>query len=276
MTDTEIERLKSENAKLKEQINAIPWKACNTVADAHEAAVWQVLKYGQIVTTQDNQRTIELDDTLCIKVRNPLSEPRISPLFEFTPAMMEAYLPQILEVIPGNLGFEYLYSTRMKDFFVPWCKTQMNGEETLEWRGNGDGNGINQIDLIVEALKETESRRAVAVLWSPNHDPTTKNPPCLNHVQFLIRKDPLYPTLPARLKMRVLFRSHDIRGAYGANLYGLSELQKEVAAAVGRQVGHMTIMSNSAHVYLDAQHNDVIRWKEALELKHGEKLKWVT
>jgi thymidylate synthase (methanogen type) len=256
-----------ESDKMKLDVESIPWKIATTTADAHEKAVWQVLKYGQTLVTQDGQKTLELDDTLVMKIKNPLTEPRISPLYEFTPAMMEAYVPQILKVIPGNMGFDYLYSNRLKDFYVP----HLAGER---WNGNGDGKGINQIELIVNALREPTSRRAVAVLWSPNHDPTTKNPPCLNHVQFLLRQNPDYPSLPAFLKMRVLFRSHDIRGAYGANLYGLSELQKEVARTVKAPVGHMTVMSNSAHVYVDAQYNDVLKWKLALEAKYGERLSW--
>jgi thymidylate synthase len=187
--------------------------------------------------------------------------------------MMEAYVPQILKVIPGNMGFDYLYSNRLKDFYRPHCPDSQS-DDAMYWDGNGNGDGIDQIALIAKALKEPTSRRAVAVLWSPNHDPTTKNPPCLNHIQFLLRENPGYPNLPPFLKMRVLFRSHDIRGAYGANLYGLSELQKEVAYAVKAPVGHMTVMSNSAHVYVDAQHNDVMKWKLALEAKYGERLSW--
>lgn len=261
-----VTNLHKENTRLREKIDAIPWNLVNTTADAHESAVWQVMRYGQEVTTQEGQRTLELDDTLVIKVKNPISEPRISSLNEFTPAMMKAYLPQILTVIPGNLGFNYLYSNLMKDFYRP--------DEDEMWKGNGDGRGINQIALIIKALQETETRRAVAVLWSPNHDPLTKNPPCLNHIQFFIRKQPGYPNLSARVNLRVLFRSHDVRGAYGANLYGLSELQKEVATAVGHPVGHMTVISNSPHIYLDAQHNDVMKWKTALEKKHGVMLAW--
>jgi thymidylate synthase (methanogen type) len=273
---TKDDKMTSHELENHKKTDSTPWKLANNTGEAHEKAVWQVLKYGQTIVTQDGQKTLELDDTLVMKIRNPLTEPRISPLYEFTPAMMEAYVPQILQIIPGNMGFDYLYSNRLKDFYKP-SHARKDFDSSIcgcVWRGNGGGDGINQIDHIVKALKEPTSRRAVAVLWSPNHDPTTKNPPCLNHVQFLLRENPGYPNLPPFLKMRVLFRSHDIRGAYGANLYGLSELQKEVARAVKAPVGHMTIMSNSAHVYVDAQHNDVMKWKLALEAKYGERLPW--
>jgi len=52
-----------------------------------------------------------------------------------------------------------------------------------------------------------------------------------------------------KVHLPTLFRSHDFGAAYPANLYGLSKLLEYVAERVGVELGTITTISISAHVY---------------------------
>lgn len=108
--------------------------------------------------------------------------------------------------------------------------------------------GIDQIGGVIEMLKENpDTRQAVASIWNPHLDfrTKTKDMPCNDMLMFKIRD--------GRLNMTVCNRSNDvIWGAYGANAVQFSMIQEFVAAAVGVEMGVYTQISDSYHVYTDA------------------------
>jgi thymidylate synthase len=85
------------------------------------------------------------------------------------------------------------------------------------------------------------TRRAVAITWTPEVDQDEKNVPCLQLIMCTIRR--------GRLDMKVVFRSNDMLSALGANMYGLTELQKFIADKIGVPVGTYTHISLVPHVY---------------------------
>jgi len=101
---------------------------------------------------------------------------------------------------------------------------------------------IDQIKSIVDELKrKKESRRAYATTWDPNIDANNPQPPCIIGLQATIRNDKLYFT--------VYIRSNDMFKAWPLNVFGLRRLQKNVCDELNIDIGTITTISNSAHIY---------------------------
>lgn len=133
--------------------------------------------------------------------------------------------------------FAYTYGQRLYSY----------GERLTGFRG------VDQIRLMIEKLRSVKyTRRAVAVLWEPDYDAQSENPPCLDLIQANIRGE--------RLGLTAYFRSHDIFRAWPENAFALRKLQKFIAEAVGvRLIGDLVIVSHSAHIYEDS-------WQNALDI----------
>ena len=118
--------------------------------------------------------------------------------------------------IPKNV--EYTYGSRLRDF-----------------------SGINQIDAMVEHLKEALfSRRAVAVTWNVPKDCKNMNCPCLNLIQALVEE---------KLHLTAYLRSNDMFRAWPENALALLFMQQELCEKLGVPKGDLIIISNSAHIY---------------------------
>lgn len=113
---------------------------------------------------------------------------------------------------------------------------------------------IDQIKSIVDELKrKKESRRAYATTWDPNIDANNPQPPCIIGLQATIRNDKLYFT--------VYIRSNDMFKAWPLNVFGLRRLQKNVCDELNIDIGTITTISNSAHIY----ENDINSAKKKIE-----------
>ena len=176
-------------------------------------------------------------ETRCIEVpiafiaEAPIEEPRISRLFPGGPRDLEQYRMEMLygiedfEVERGN--WEYTYHERISE----------------------------QIPFIIRELRRDQySRRAVIDVRRIN-DITLSDPPCLQHIQFMVRG--------GKLNMTALFRSNDACKATFMNAYALTCLQEMVAAEIGADVGSYTHIANSFHAYerdwelLESYHNRI-------------------
>jgi thymidylate synthase len=103
---------------------------------------------------------------------------------------------------------------------------------------------INQIEYVIKKLREVpHTRRAIAITWKPEVDIKSRSPPCLTQITWNVKNNRLYQT--------AVFRSQDIFGAWVMNAFALRKLQKYVGEKIGKSVGSLTIISNSAHVYED-------------------------
>jgi thymidylate synthase len=201
-----------------------------TIRAAYLKLLWHVLAFGKRTGTQHSADQRELLDVLTVVSDEPTDPERCSyaDWMPFTRESLGArqadgrytgYLGQILDA-QGERSVSYTYGARMRAF---------------------DG-AIDQISAIVAQLRAApQSRRAVAVLWSPADDAHSPNPPCLNLVQARLRHDKLHLT--------AYFRSHDIYRAWAPNAFGLRTLQGQIAAELGVPAGDLAILSQSAHVY---------------------------
>ena len=187
-----------------------------TLPDAYHNALRELFEYGDIVECpQWETRCRELP--MAFVVESPMEEPRISRLFLGGPRDLEKYRLEMLygiedfEVERGN--WEYTYHERMAE----------------------------QIPFIIRELRrDPYSRRAVVDVRRVS-DISLDDPPCLQHIHFMIRN--------GKLNMTVLFRSNDACKATFMNAYALTCLQGEIAKELGVEVGTYTHIANSFHAY---------------------------
>ena len=106
---------------------------------------------------------------------------------------------------------------------------------------------LDQInEFIIPLLKlDPFSRRAVVVLYDPVEDSniSNKNSPGIMYIQFRIKEN--------KLHLNCHIRSNDIFFGWPANIYQIFTLQKFVAEKLNTGLGHISTISNSAHVFKD-------------------------
>ncbi|WP_421909210.1 thymidylate synthase [Methanolacinia petrolearia] len=231
-----------------------------SLGKTHEEVIKTILKHGKYLVTEDGEKTIELPEPLNIHVKNPFEDYMISPFNMFGEGAMRQYVNDLLNGTENE--FVYTYHDRLFDYPV--------GD--LEFRGDGDGKGIDQVEYLIEKLKaEPNSRRAEAITWFPPKDDQSDNPPCLQRIQCFVRD--------GRLNMHVDFRSNDMLSALGANMYALVHLQKMIADRLEADIGWYSHTSVSAHMYHERDHDELMKYVKGLgleaDLKHYESSKLI-
>ncbi|WP_367279931.1 thymidylate synthase [Bacteroides sp.] len=213
-------------------------------ARAHELAIAKVLRYGILITTEDNEQTLELDEDLNIFIKTPLENPRTSQICKFGENGLKLYRDNLIH---GDTNkFEYTYH-----------------DQLFHYGKNADSIYIAQIDQIQQCINHLKTdpttRRAQAITWTPGIHPFTKYPPCLQRIQFTIR-----PTTEPKVNMYAVFRSNDILSALGQNMYALTELQKWVADQLNIPVGTYSHTITVPHIYHIRDENLVDEFKNHL------------
>lgn len=173
-----------------------------------------IIEKGLLVDDERGSRTREILN-LMTRIENPFGEyPK-----EIRERLLKEYGDTLLT--PENKGFSYT------------C-----GERLRNWNGL-----VDQIDMIIKRINNNRNtRRAIATTWIPTIDFNTEEVPCMMLVDFKLRD---------RLELTVIFRSHDFYGAYPYNIYALSKLLEYVANETNAEKGGITILSISAHIYLN-------------------------
>jgi thymidylate synthase len=186
----------------------------DNASDAWRYALGKIEQYGTNIITEDNQLIREILN-IVLEIKDPLSGYPIYGSGWDLPAL-EKYANDLCSFSYNLKGFDYTYSERMG----------------------------RQIYYIIEMLKKyPTSRRATVYLWLPEKDlETNLHKPCQIVANYILRDNKLYATH--------FFRSHDIKDAWPANIYGLGSLQKQIAKEVGCQIGTLTTFSASAHYYI--------------------------
>ena len=191
------------------------------VSTSYETLVKKILKEGEYVKTEMGDLTKELRNVL-VEITDP-SDKTISKRYVFGSSVIDRYIDQLLNGSSG--GFVYDYHERL-------------------FRWNGE---INQIQYIIDKLKyRKESRRALAITWNPYVDIRPYDDdfavPCLQYIQFLVRK--------GKLEMSVLFRSNDVLLAFHSNALGLIRLGEMIADELGVEMDRYFHYIVSAHIYV--------------------------
>jgi thymidylate synthase len=105
---------------------------------------------------------------------------------------------------------------------------------------NYDHRGINQIKWVIERLKrDVSSRSATITTFQPLTDTTYI--PCVSLLDFFIHNE--------SLDLVVYAHSIDFGTKGFANLVELAYLQEQVAIALATEIGQLTLIVKSAHVY---------------------------
>lgn len=194
-----------------------------TLPETYHKAILALDNEGKIISCNDwNQKQKEISMTFVVE--NPLEEPMISRLYIGGFRELQQY---VMEVLDGILDFkigdgtcwEYTYHDRLVNY-----------------------GGFNQFDFMINELKRnSDTRRAVAIIRDNKIDPFNVDPACLQHIQYFIRDN--------RLHCKVLMRSNDAVEASFMNAFAFIMLQKSAADRLGVEVGSYTHRANSYHCY---------------------------
>jgi len=200
-----------------------------------------VMAFGEIKPSEYTSNQKELLNVVAVITHEDPHNPYFAPWFSFGAKELEDYYPLITsrEEMPG---VNHTYGHRLRNY---------------------RGMDYDQIHGIIQRLRRaSHTRRAVAVTWDPLVDGDSENPPCLLQLLTSIQSGKLYLT--------AVFRSHDIYAAWPVNSLALRKLQQEICDALGVELGPMTIVSHSAHIYAD-------NWQTVEELLgkyYPERLAW--
>lgn len=107
-------------------------------------------------------------------------------------------------------------------------------------------SAIDQLDRVIEGLKsDPSSRRHLVLAWNPGEQTPDKValPPC--HYGFQFNVNPKYNTLNLLVNMR----SNDILLGAPFNVASYALLQYMVAQVTGLNIGNLSFMIGSAHIY---------------------------
>jgi len=202
----------------------------STPASAWEWARKVIKANGQKVVTEDGQVTKEIDG-MTLRILYPDVGWPISGSGWKIPALEEYYQNEIIS--PDNpTGFEYTYGERLR----AWESHEIPDSYNVK---------TDQVEYIIRKLKANRTtRRAVGCTWNPLTDEKPGfHPPCLMVADFKIRGE--------ALNLIAYFRSHDIEQAWPQNVYGLYKLQEYIAGEVYAELGTLTTISASAHIYIN-------------------------
>lgn len=236
-----------------------------TLGEAWEKACVAILSRGHKRYVKAPEYQIEsLDLPLIIKVSQPFSPPRLSPLATDSEEMVKEYAQTLIHGYKPEKEkeFEYTYHSRLR--FYPDCKVRAwlpavsEDEKELEKQvktitpeGKCLVERIDQVDYAIKILKKDPSRRTVVLhTWIPYRDLMKFGPkrqetssPCL--VLF-------YPQLvDNKLHLFVVMKTNDLYNAWPGNAYAFTALQKYMAEKIGCETGTYTHFSVSMHIYKD-------------------------
>jgi len=214
----------------------------DTLPEAWEEAVLRCWREGERVRTEyDKPEDPESRDcTMFIVVRDPFREPRIHKAFPGSLDFLEIYRQEVVDGIhdhwvnPAEGKWSYTYHQRLfaYDLFGP----------------DGKARAVDQFAYIVGKLSEApHTRRAQAITWKPDVDPTVDDPACLQRVWFRIFGD--------EVRMNVHMRSNDAFKASFMNMWAFCSLQEyvieEVSKRLGRELrpGPYSHIVDSFHIY---------------------------
>lgn len=206
-----------------------------TLPKAWEEAVIRCWNEGDRVRTEyDKPDDPESRDcTILIVVEKPFQEPRIHRAFPGGLEDLEIYRQEVVLGIhdhwidPAHGKWSYTYHQRMFAY-------DLIGED-------GRKKEIDQFAFIINKLSETpHSRRAQAITWKPDVDPTVDDPACLQRMWFRIFGD--------ELRLNVHMRSNDAFKATFMNMWAFTDLQRYVAEEVSKRLGKELKLGAYCHI----------------------------
>jgi thymidylate synthase len=216
----------------------------STIGEAHNSIVNLIHDtcLGIDKLTEDNEHIWDLEQPLCVHIKNPMQSPMKSQYSMFGDKFIDQYKSSMYSITTrknDNTDATYTYGNRLCDY--PTEDGQI---------GNGNLGGINQLKLsiITRLINTPNSRRAIAITWSPEIDIISSEPPCLQLIQALIDRT-------NHLNLISIFRSNDMLSAWGMNAIALAYLQQKLVNDINTMLSHeiesgwLETISNSPHIY---------------------------
>ncbi|MBA2851693.1 thymidylate synthase [Methanococcus maripaludis] len=236
------------------------------IKEAYEDLIVTIMDDGQSMITEDGQKCRELENVV-IEINNP-QDLTVSRKFPLGLNSVKSYADQLLHGVKSESAFVYDYHSRL--FKYPSSSLMMmfkNKGAELVFRlypdivtkyhdkllGAERNDECDQIAYTIAKLKsQINSRRAVAITWSPKRDHYEKHVPCMQYIQFLVRD--------GNMTMTVLFRSNDALLAFHANAIGLVTLGQMVADELGVTFNKYVHHSVSMHIYEERDSDDLKKY----------------
>ncbi len=204
-----------------------------TVAETWLKVLRTIYDYGKItkMKTGDSTEVRECINFISVVEEEDPDKPQMAPYFRFEEEYLKNYYNEICtDKIPE--GTLYTYGSRLR-----------------AWEGK-NGEKIDQVADMIEYLKkDTYRKSALAQTWIVEDELTRrylnkdKSSPCIVLVQPNIQDGVLHLT--------VYIRSNDMFRAWPLNAFGLRKLQKIIAQGLGVDMGTLTTISCSGHIYQD-------------------------
>lgn len=133
------------------------------------------------------------------------------------------------------------------------------GHQWVNWGGTTDAKGINQIQNIIDLLRnDPASRRAVLSAWNVSDVPKMALPPC--HLMYLFKVSDHNTPGKKKLNCMVILRSNDLFLGCPFNIASASILTILISRALNMLPGKLTLAISDAHIYA----NHVEQVKEQL------------
>ena len=194
------------------------------------AATWlkllnEIYKYGRPKHTRyskNNELKEILNLTAVIEEEDP-TQVYFPPYLPFERGELEAYYAEIMtdREVPG---VAYNYGRRMRQHF-----------------------GVDQIAMMKQLLKERpDSKKMLAITTDPKLDwsrASNGDTPCLVMILGSVQDNKFFLTAH--------FRSQDMVHGWPRNTFALRKLQKDIADSAEMQMGALTMITHSAHMYGD-------------------------
>ncbi len=201
-------------------------------ADAYTKTRAALLAHGSYASPR-GIKTLELPNVTLI-LNNPRSRLGYNSQRKFSLpfAIAESVL---LFNCTDNVEYISYYNQRMKTF----------SDDGKTLHGSYGHRIADSISKIVEMLTiDRSTRQAVLQIYSP-HDLfiETKDVPCTNHIQFMIREE--------KLDCYVTMRSNDFFWGLPYDLFQFTVLQEVIANELNVDIGKYIHRATSMHVYVD-------------------------
>ena len=232
------------------------------LAEGWERAVIACWEQGTAIPTQYDREgdPPSRDASLALAIANPFNEPRIHRALPGGIYDLEIYRQEVVLgvhdhwIAPEEGKWQYTYHERIEAYSLP------------------DGQVINQLDYVVDALANApHTRRAQISIWKAWEDAGIHDPACLQRMWFRIFGD--------RLVMSCHMRSNDAFKASYMNMYAFTDLQRLVAERVSERLGREIVVGQYNHI-VDSYHiygsyfEEMEKFLQTVQVRSWEERTW--
>ncbi|MEK6850833.1 MAG: thymidylate synthase [Nanoarchaeota archaeon] len=167
------------------------------------------------------------------------------PLLTTKKLHTKSIIHELLWFLKGDTNIRYLNERGVK-IWDEWADKDGNlgriyGAQWTDWR-TVDGKSINQIDSVIEQIKENpDSRRLIVSAWNPGELDQMTLPPCHALFQFYVQDH--------ELSCQLYQRSADLFLGVPFNIASYSLLTKMVAQVTGLKPGEFIHTFGDLHIY---------------------------